>query len=97
MANGSKQKYPQNVTDLDAAHPRFVEPLKGSELDKYQFENLYYCDTCKVYFDSTFEAVKFHFKEDIVRHPPFGPCFYCNKPVYFYKFKGDIKYFHNCN
>lgn len=102
MDNGCSspaQKKPSNgtISEHDAAHPRFVEPLKGTELEKYEAENLYYCTTCKEYFDTSLDAVKFHFRNKLRKHAPYGPCFYCKGPVYLYMYKGEKKYYHNCN
>ncbi|EFA08702.1 hypothetical protein TcasGA2_TC006373 [Tribolium castaneum] len=83
-------------TELDAIHPRFMEPQDAQVVRDYEIQHHFYCDECKLFFAPTFRALKTHFDGEMVRHKPYASCFYCQGSVFEYKFKNERKLFHDC-
>lgn len=82
-------------TEFDAAHPRFVDPDEAEEV-KFQTEHDFYCEACRLFFAPTVEALKVHFKGDLVEHKPYGVCLYCKGHVYSYKLNERVCLYHIC-
>ena len=83
-------------TELDAIHPRFLEPQDAAVIREYQVQHDYYCDECRQFFAPTVEALKVHFSGDMVDHKPYASCVYCEGTVFQYKFNNERKLYHNC-
>lgn len=86
----------ESKTEFDAVHPRFVKPENLERVRRFQMENDYFCEQCRLFFAPTVEALKLHFKGDIVQHRPYGSCFYCKGAVYQYKFNQESLLYHKC-
>lgn len=86
----------ESHTEFDAAHPRFVKPEELEAVQLFQREHDFYCEQCEIFFAPTIEALKLHFKGDLVEHRPYGRCFYCKGAVYQYKVNQESQLYHKC-
>lgn len=83
-------------TELDAIHPRFMEPQDAQIIREYEIRHHYYCDECKLFFANSLEALKIHFDGEMVQHKPYASCFYCHGSVFEYKFNNKRQLYHDC-
>lgn len=86
----------ESRSEFDAVHPRFVKPEDLEAVRRFQTENDFFCDQCQLFFAPTVEALKLHFKGDVVEHSAYGRCFYCKGPVYEYKVNQESQLYHKC-
>lgn len=86
----------ESQTEFDAAHPRFVKPEELEAVQKFQTEHDFYCEQCQMFFAPDVEALKLHFKGDIVVHRAYGKCFYCRGSVFEYKVNQESHLYHKC-